>query len=72
MDSPAGTERLVAELVEITTARMTEAFVAGFKQGVTETLRIINEAGALTPETASQVEELLTRWQDEEDTNGTT
>lgn len=57
-----GTERIVAELVEITTRRMVGAYVDGFKLGVSEALRIVRDAGALAPGVDEKITELLDTW----------
>lgn len=69
-DLPQGTEQLVEDLARIATERMAEVYIAGFKLGVGETLRILSDSGKLDAQLQQAIDDLLAHWQTEEDNDG--
>lgn len=60
-----GTERVVEELTRLTTEKMAEAYVAGFKLGVEEALRILRDSGRLDAQLEETIGQLLARYEEE-------
>ena len=57
-----GTERVVAELTEMVTGQVADAYVAGFKLGCEETLKVVAEHAQVQPELRAKIAGLLDQW----------